>query len=247
NPQFLFLRAVLQEKIQQVARIVLFLNCLHEPGVWSFLRCFGRIVRFPLSEQMIVVSQDTKGMVPVLLELLCLGFLSDIAPPGRGLAVISQAKILGQLLSGLLGGQVVEPGGKVDHVAGGPAAEAVEIVLVQLHAGIFVIVEGATGHAAPVDLDPIHLRRFPDGDRLLDGLENALGHAYSLPFLGVGGLYPAALARSLAALRRSALYGSRTDTQRLGTVKVCRSFFTIWSGYFSASRRSFSSSRGSWV
>ena len=55
-----------------------------------------------------------------------------------------------------------------------------------------------------------------------------------------------ALARSLAALRRSALYGSRTDTQRLGTVKVWRSFFTIWSGYFSASRRSFSSRRGSW-
>ena len=50
-----------------------------------------------------VVGQDTKGMVPVLLEFLGLGFLSDIAPPGRGLTVISQAKILGQLLGGLLG------------------------------------------------------------------------------------------------------------------------------------------------
>ena len=87
--------------------------------------------------------------------------------------------------------------------------------------------ERAAGHTAPVDLDPIHLRRFPDGDGLLDGFKDALGHAYSLPFLGVGGLYPAALARSLAALRRWLLYGSRTDTQRLGTVKVCRSFFTI--------------------
>src|SRR5699024_11341584 len=139
------------------------------------------------------------------------------------LTVISQAKILGQLLGGLLGGQIVEPGGEVDHIAGGSAAEAVEVFLIQLHAGIFVIVEGATGHAVPVDLDPIHLRRFPDGDGLLDGLKDTLSHAYSLPFFGMGGLYPAALARSLAALRRSALYGSRTDTQRLGTRKVCRS------------------------
>ena len=54
-----------------------------------------------------VVGQDAKGMVPVLFELLCLGFLQDIAPPGRGLTVISQAKILGQLLGGLLGGQIV--------------------------------------------------------------------------------------------------------------------------------------------
>ena len=48
-----------------------------------------------------VVGQDTKGMVSVLLEFLRLGFLPDITSPGRGLTVISQAKILGQLLGGL--------------------------------------------------------------------------------------------------------------------------------------------------
>ena len=48
-------------------------------------------------------------MVLILFELLCLGFLPVIAPPGRGLTVISQAKILGQLLGGLFGGQIVEP------------------------------------------------------------------------------------------------------------------------------------------
>ena len=115
-----------------------------------------------------VVGQDTKGMISVLFELLCLGFLPDIAPPGRGLTVISQAKILGQFLGGLPGGQIVEPDSKIDHIAGGSAAEAVEIFLVQLHAGIFVIVERAAGHAAPIDLDPIHLCGFPDGDGLLD-------------------------------------------------------------------------------
>ena len=220
NPQLLFLRAVLQKKIQQIAHIVLSLDCFHKPGVWIFLRCFGCIVRFPLAEQVKVVGQNPKGMVPVLLEFLGLRFLPDITPPGRGLTVISQAKILGQLLGGLFGGQIVEPRCEVNHIAGGSAAKAIKIFLVQLHAGIFVIVEGTTGHAAPVDLDSVHLRCFSDGDGLLDSLKDTFSHAYSLPFLGVGGLYPAALARSLAALRRSALYGSRTDTQRLGTRKV---------------------------
>ena len=43
-------------------------------------------------------------MVPVLLEFLRLGFLPDITPPGRGLTVVSEAKILGQLLGGLFRG-----------------------------------------------------------------------------------------------------------------------------------------------
>ena len=205
NPQLLLLRAVLQKKIQQIAHIVLFLDCLHESGMWIFLRCFGCVVRFPLAEQMKVVGQDTKGMVSVLLEFLRLGFLADMASPGRGLTVISQAKILGQLLGGLFGGQIVEPRCEVNHIAGGSAAKAIKIFLVQLHAGIFVIVEGTTGHAAPIDLDSVHLRCFSDGDGLLDSLKDTFSHAYSLPFLGVGGLYPAALASSLAALRRSAL------------------------------------------
>src|SRR5699024_3572437 len=117
---------------------------------------------------------------------------------------------------------------------------------VHLHAGVAVIVEGAAGHAAPVDLDAVKLRRLPDGDGLFHDFKEIFAHTHLPPALGRGGLYPAALARSLAALRRWSLYGSRTDTQRLGTVKVWRSFFTIWSGYFSASRRSFSSRRGSW-
>ena len=41
--------------------------------------------------------------------------------------------------------------GKVDHIAVDPAAEAVEVVLVQLHAGRAVGVKGAADHAAPPD------------------------------------------------------------------------------------------------
>ena len=186
NPQLLSLWAVLQEKIQKIAHIVLFLDCLHESGMWIFLRRFGCVVGFPLSEQMVVVGQNAKGMISILFEFLRFRFLPDIVPPGRSLTVISQAKILGQLLGGLFGGQIVEPCGEVDHIAGGSAAKAVEIFLVQLHAGIFVIVERATGHTAPIDLDPIHLCRFPDGDGLLDSIKDTFSHAYSLPFLGGG-------------------------------------------------------------
>lgn len=50
-----------------------------------------------------VVGQDTKGMVSVLLEFLRLGFLADMASPGRGLTVISQAKILGSFSAASLG------------------------------------------------------------------------------------------------------------------------------------------------
>ncbi|CAN3986324.1 Glycosyltransferase, partial [Dysosmobacter welbionis] len=123
----------------------------------------------------------------------------------------------------------VEPGSQVDHIAGGSATEAVEIFLVQLHAGIFVIVKGAADHAAPFDLNPISFCGLPNGDRLLDRFKKIV-HIYSLSAFLTGGLYPAALARSLAALRRSALYGSRTDTQRLGTVKLCLSFLQTCSG-----------------
>lgn len=68
--------------------------------------------------------------------------------------------------------------------------------------------------------DAVKLRRLSGGDGLFYDFKDALAHAYLPPAFVTGGLYPAALARSLAALRRSALYGSRTDTQRLGTVKV---------------------------
>jgi hypothetical protein len=49
-----------------------------------------------------------------------------------------------------------------------------------------------------------------------------------------GGFLPAALARSLSALRRASLYGSRMLTQRFGTMNVLllRVSGRIRSGYF---------------
>ena len=181
NPLVLFLGAAVEKGIQQIAHVIFFLNGFQKSRVRDLIRCFGRMVDFPFLEQMIVAHQDAPTMLPCVLTLLRLGFLPDIAPPGRGLAVIDQAKILGQLFSGLPGGQVIEPGGEVDHVAGGSAAEAVEVVLVQFQAGVPVIVEGAIGHAAALYLDAVHFRRFSGGDGFFHNLKNILCHAHSTP------------------------------------------------------------------
>ena len=219
DPLVLFLGAAVEKGVQQIAHVVFFLDGLQKARVRVLVRHLGGIVGLPFSEQVVVVRQDAPAVFPFFFPYLRLGFLPDIASLGRGLVVIGKAKILGQLFGGLLGGQVIEPGGEVDHVAVCAAAKTVETGI-HLHAGVAVIVEGATGHAAAPHRDAVKLRRFPDGDGLFYDFKDALAHAYLPPAFVTGGLYPAALARSLAALRRSALYGSRTDTQRLGTVKV---------------------------
>ena len=75
-----------------------------------------------------------------------------------------------------MGGQVVEPGGQVYHIAGGSAAETVEIFFVQLHAGVLIIVKGTAGHTISFDLDPIKRCRFSGADRLLDRFKYILCH-----------------------------------------------------------------------
>ena len=226
DPLVLFLGAAVEKGVQQIAHVIFLLDGLQKTWVRGLVRRLGGIVGLPFSEQVIVARQDAPAVFALFFPHLCLGFLPNIASPGRGLAVIGKAKILGQLFGGLLGGQVVEPSGEVDHVAVCAAAKTVETG-VHLHAGVAVIVEGAAGHAAAPHRDAVKLRRLSGGDGLFYDFKDALAHAYLPPAFGTGGLYPAALARSLAALRRSALYGSRTDTQRLGTVKVWRSFFAI--------------------
>ena len=219
DPLVLFLGAAVEKGVQQIAHVIFLLDGLQKTWVRGLVRRLGGIVGLPFSEQVIVARQDAPAVFALFFPHLCLGFLPNIASPGRGLAVIGKAKILGQLFGGLLGGQVVEPSGEVDHVAVCAAAKTVETG-VHLHAGVAVIVEGAAGHAAAPHRDAVKLRRLSGGDGLFYDFKDALAHAYLPPAFGTGGLYPAALARSLAALRRSALYGSRTDTQRLGTVKV---------------------------
>ena len=73
---------------------------------------------------------------------------------------------------GLLGADPFQTGNKVDHIAGGPAAEAV-IPAVNLHAGVPVVMEGAAAHPIPVCPDAKMLGDLPGGDRLFHSFKNA--------------------------------------------------------------------------
>ena len=58
---------------------------------------------------------------------------------------------------------------KVDHISFGSAAEAIEIVLVQLQAGMPVIVERTASHTVSVDPQPVVFGSLSDWDSRLDG------------------------------------------------------------------------------
>ena len=152
------------------------MDCFHKAGVRFFLRCLGRIVGLPFFQQIVVIGQYAITPLPVLPKLLCLGFLPDIPPAGRGLTVIDQAKVLCQFLRRFFWGEVKELCSKVDHIASSSAAETVEIFLVQLHAGVLIIVKGTAGHASSTDFYPVKLCRFSGADRLLDCFKYILCH-----------------------------------------------------------------------
>ena len=129
----------------------------------------------PFFQQMVVIGQYAITPLPVLPKLLCLGFLPDISPAGRGLTVIDQAKVLCQFLRRFFWGEVKELCGKVDHIPICTTAKAVE-PLVYLHAGILIIVKGTAGHASSTDFYPVKLCRFSGADRLLDRFKYILCH-----------------------------------------------------------------------
>lgn len=131
--------------------------------------------RLPIFQQIVVIGQYAITALSILPKLLCLGFLPDISPAGRGLTVIDQAKVLCQFLRRFFWGEVKELCGKVDHIPICTAAKAVE-PLVYLHAGVLIIVKGTAGHASLTDFYPVKLCRFSGADRLLDRFKYILCH-----------------------------------------------------------------------
>ena len=107
-----------------------------------------------------------------LLRLPVAQFLADFPfdrpPAGRVMAfgVIADREILRQLQSRFLTAQTKQAGGKINHIPVRLTAEAVEPA-VNLHAGMFVIVEGTAGHPISANLHPVIFRSLPCGDRLL--------------------------------------------------------------------------------
>ena len=114
-----------------------------------------RILDLPVFQQMQIAAQyplAVEAVPPEGLRQRVLRFLQRRRC--RGL-VRSNAEVIGQLLCGLAAAQAEQPRHKVDHIAGGPAAKAVEIIFVQLHAGVPVLMEQASEHIATANLTAI--------------------------------------------------------------------------------------------
>ena len=76
-----------------------------------------------------------------------MGIAASAALPRLGLVRVNP-EVIHQLLRRVIAAQVEQLCHKVDHVTSCPAAEAVEVILVQLHAGCAVIVEWTADHVA---------------------------------------------------------------------------------------------------
>src|SRR5699024_1418804 len=88
-------------------------------------------------------------------------------------------EVMSQLFTRLVAAQTKQVRHKVDHVAGGSAAETVKVPRVQLHAGMPVIVKRTTGYAVSAGLQPIIGRSLRNTDNLFYQLKPC--HYCSLP------------------------------------------------------------------
>ena len=119
----------------------------------------------PFKEKLIVAPEDLTGEVaPVFEILLRLGF-GDHRIFGR--LFCRDSEIPGQLPGSRCVGDSQKPGRESDHISGGTAAEAVEIVI-HFHAGVVVIVERTDCHTPGIDRNPEVFSSLPGGDGLLD-------------------------------------------------------------------------------
>ena len=99
----------------------------------------------------------------ISLECSCQRVFRFLQGSGCGRLVRSKFKIIRQLFRRLIAAQTKQTGSELDHISVRPAAEAVEIVLVQLHTGVPVIVERTAAHPIPLHLHSVVFSSLPDG------------------------------------------------------------------------------------
>ena len=80
--------------------------------------------------------------------------------------LIGDGEILRQHEGGFFGADVFQTGNKVNHIPVCLTAEAMEAP-VNLHAGVFIVMEGADAHPVSSYPDTVMLGGLPGGNRLL--------------------------------------------------------------------------------
>ena len=86
-------------------------------------------------------------------QKLAADFGLDPKPPTA--AAMVKPKVRSQLLRCFIAAQIERPCHEVDHIPLDSAAKAEEIILIQLHARMPVIVERAASHTVSVDFQPV--------------------------------------------------------------------------------------------
>ncbi|CBL22040.1 hypothetical protein CK5_04470 [Blautia obeum A2-162] len=151
----------------------LFLQGFHEKRVPFLVRCLGGIVPLPAAQQIVIVGQYPETVAFHALKLLLRAFLPGLgaaAPAWRLLILIGDGEVLRQHEGGFLGADVFQTGNKVNHIPVCLTAEAMEAP-VNLHAGIFIVMEGADAHPVSSYPDTVMLSSLPGGNRLLHGFK----------------------------------------------------------------------------
>ena len=129
-----------------------------------FRRLWG-VLDLPAFQQVQIIAQHPLAVHLIVAEGPCQRIRLFQCHSCRGLVRV-HTEVIGQLLCCLVAAQAEQPRHKVDHIAGGPAAKTIKVILIQLHAGMPVIVEGAADHVAPVDLAAVVLGGLLHGDRV---------------------------------------------------------------------------------
>lgn len=84
--------------------------------------------------------------------------------------ILGNAEVLGDALHGGIIAFSVQLGNEIDHIAVCKAAETVEIVVVQLHAGVMVIVKATAGQIIALDFHAVMGGSLRDTDCSFDGI-----------------------------------------------------------------------------
>src|SRR5699024_1125546 len=141
----------------------------HEVLVQRLLRGEGSKLCLPPDQQVAVVMEDpdTVGYILLLGIRRESGRLRQSDRTGRRL-VRAESEVLGQLPGSLETAEVKQAGSEVDDIAGSPAAEAVIIGVIQLHAGGMVLVERAVSHPGGRNGQAVQSCGLLDRDGFLD-------------------------------------------------------------------------------
>ena len=150
-----------QQAVQKVVYRGQSLHRLGKAGMNGISRFFGTIPQLPDAKMAEIFPQNRNAEpLPVPGRLCMVG-------EQKQFCFRVNSKVSFQFLRSGVGRKPKEAGGKVNDITGGVTAEAVEIILIQLHAGVPVLVKWAAGHAVSQYPQSVGFGSLPQWDSCL--------------------------------------------------------------------------------